>query len=245
MFFSVDTLEQKLEVYHSLWHPIRCKTIDKIEEKKEEIMSIVYKARATKLGATISGMVLGGSLVITGIALIPFTLGGSIAVSVVGGVVGAAAAGVGIGASIASKVFSNKELKKAQQHINLDHQISLILNNDAKKYNEIGTSSHVPESSLLGLQGAVAIGRSAGAGIAIGIEGAVETAALAVRTTGRVTGMALAGASLAVTIPMDIGFIVYHSYHIHKSRNDSTGKTESDKAVKSLYNQIETLLKGI
>ncbi|XP_019850975.1 PREDICTED: uncharacterized protein LOC109581356 [Amphimedon queenslandica] len=242
---SIDTLEQKLEIYHSIWYPIRCKTIDKIEENKEEIMSIVFKERATKIGATFSGMVLGGSLVVTGIALAPFTFGGSIVVSVIGGAVGAAAAGTGIGATIFSKIFSHKQLKKAQQHINLDQQISLILNNDAKKYIEIVTSSHIPESSLLGLQGAVAIGRGAGAGIAIGVEGTLETAALVLRTTGRVAGMALVGVSLAVTVPVDIAFIVYNVYHLHKSRNDPTGKNESDKAVKSLYNQIETLLKGM
>ena len=243
-FFSIDTLEQMLEVYHSIWYPIRCKTIDKIEENNKEIMSIVYNARVAKLAANVAGMIAGSGLIITGVALAPFTFGGSIAISVLGGVLGAATAGAGIGASIVSTVLSNKKLKEAQQHINLDQQISLMICNSAKKYDEIGASSRILESSALGFQGAAAFGRGAGAGIAIA-EGAVETTALAVRTTGRVAGIALAGASLAVTIPMDIGIIVYHSYHIHKSRNDGTGKTESDKAVKSLYNQLETLFKGI
>ena len=244
-FFSIDTLEQKLEVYHSIWYPIRCKTIDKIEENKEEIMSIVYKVRAAQLATTVSSMVVSTGLVITGIALAPFTFGGSIAISVLGGIVGASTAGAGIGAFIVAKVLNNKKLKEAQQHINLDQQISLMINNDANKYYTIGDSSHILESSLIGLQGITVIGQGAGASIAIGVEGTIETAALVLRTTGRITGMALAGASLAVTIPMDIGIIVYHSYHIHKSRNDGTGKTESDKAVKSLYNQLETLFKGI
>ena len=235
-----------MEVYHSIWYPIRCKTIDNLEENKEEIMSIVHKERATIIGTSASGMVLGGGLFITGLALAPFTFGGSIAASVVGGVMGATAAGIGIGAKITSSKFNNEKLKKAQENINLDQQLSLMINEEADKYNQIMISapSHVPESSVIGFQGATAIGTGIGAGIAIGAEGAVETAALAVRTTGRVAGMALAGISLAVTIPIDIGMIAYHSYHLHKANNDPTGRTESNEAVKALYNQIETLLKG-
>ena len=218
-------------------------------------MSIVRKTSEARLATTVSGMVVSSGLVITGIALAPFTFGGSIAISALGGVVGAAAAGAGIGAFIASKVANKKKLKNAQQHINLDQQISLMINEEAHKYNQMTTSaishvpqssaiSHVPESSAIGFQGAAAIGRGAGAGIAIGAEGAVETAAVALRTTGRVAGMALAGASLAVTIPIDIGFIAYHSYNIHKSKNDPTGKTASNEAVKILNDTIEALLKG-
>ena len=212
-----------MEVYHSLWYPIRCKTIDKIEENKEEIMSIVYYARAAKLGTIVFGTIAAG------IVLAPFTFGGSIAISALGGAVGAAAAAGSIATIFVEKALNNKKLKKAQQHINLDRQISLMINIDAKKYDKIRHDLHKSESSLHGLHGAAAIGRGA----------------VALRTTGPVAGMALAGASLAVTIPMDIGAIAYHSYNIHKSRNDSSGKTESDKAVKSLYNQAVTLLKGI
>ena len=255
IIFSVETLEQNLEVYHSIWHPIRCKTIEKLEGSREEIMSVVRNTSKARLATTVSGMVASSGLVITGIALAPFTFGASIAISALGGAVGAAAAGAGIGAFIASKVLSNKKLKKAQQHIKLDQQISLMINEEALKYNQMTTSavshvpqstaaSHIPESSAIGLQGAAAIGRGAGAGIAIGAEGAVETAALALRTTGRVAGMALAGASLAVTIPIDIGMIAYHSYHIHKSKKDPTGRKASNEAVKTLNVIIEALLKG-
>ena len=211
-------------------------------------MLIVRKEREARLGTTVSGMVVSSGLVITGIALVPFTFGASIAMTVLGGAVGAAAAAGNIAAIFVAKALNNKRLKKAQQHICLDQQISLIINEDAHKYNQIMTSapSHKSEFSAFGFQGAAALGiRGAGASIAIGVEGAVETAALAVRTTGPVAGMALAGASLAVTIPIDIGLIIYHSYHIHKAKSDPTGKKESNKAVKTLYNQIETLLKGI
>ena len=207
-------------------------------------MSIVYKARAAKLGTIVFGTIASGGLVITGVALAPFMFGGSIAISALGGVVVAAAAAGNVAAIFVEKALNNKKLKKVQQHINLDQQISLIINIDAIKYNKIGDLPDISESSLYALQGAAAISRGASAGIAIA-EGVVETAAGALRTTGPVFGIALAGASLAVTIPINIGFIAYHSYNIHKAKNDPSGKTESDKAVKSLYNQTETLLKGI
>ena len=252
-------------------------------ENKEEIMSIVYKARATRLATTVSGMVVSSGLVITGIALALVTFGGSIAISALGGVVGAAAASAGIGASIVSKVLNNKRLKKAQQHINLDQQISFMINEVVRKYNQImlpapyhvpqspvvshvpqsPVVSHVPQSPVVShapqspvvshvpksaaassLQGVAATVRGAGAGFAIA-EGTIETAAAAFRTTGQIAGIALAGASLAVTIPIDIGAIAYHSYKIHQSKNDPTGKTEKDGAVKILYNQLETLFKGM
>ena len=226
-----------------------------MEESRGEITSIVRKASEARLGTTVSGMVVSSGLVITGIALAPFTFGGSIAISALGGVVGAAAAGAGIGAFIASKVLNKKMLKKAQQHINLDQQISLMINEEAREYNQMTTSavshvqepsavSHVPQSSAMSFQGAAATVRGATAGFTIA-EGTVETVATALRTTGPVAGMALAGASLAVTIPIDIGFIVYHSYHIHKSKNDPTGRTASNEAVKILNDKIEALLKGI
>ena len=226
-----------------------------MEESRGEIMAIVHKAREARLATTVSGMVVGGGLVITGIVLAPFTFGGSIAISALGGAVGAAAAGAGLAAFIASKVLNKKKLKKAQQHINLDQQISLMINEEALKYNQMTTSavshvpqstaaSHIPESSASGLQGAAATVRGAAAGFAIGAEGTAEAAANALRAAGPVAGMALAGAALAVTIPIDIGFIIYHSYHIHKAKNDPTGRSASNKAVKMLNNTIEALLKG-
>ena len=244
--YRVDTLEQKLEVYHSIWYPVRCNTIDRIEENKEEIMSIVHKERTTRIGASVANIVIGGGLTVTGIALAPFTFGGSIAISVLGGALGMAAAGASFAAFVTSKFFCNKKLKEAQEHISLDQQISLIINEEANKYNQIMTPvpSNVSESSALAFQGAAATFKGAGTGIAIAIDGTVETAGAALRTTGRVAGMALAGVSLAVTIPIDIAFIAYHSYHIHQSKNDQTGKNEKNGAVKILYNELETLFKG-
>ena len=223
-----------------------------MEESRGEIMSVVRKASNARIATTFSGMVVSSGLIITGIVLIPFTFGGSIAISALGGVVGAGTAAGG--PFIASKVVKKKKFKKAQQHINLDQQISLMINEEALKYNQMTTSavsqvpqstaaSHIPESSASGLQGAAATVRGAGAGFAIAA-GTSETIGTALRTAGPVAGMALAGASLAVTIPIDIGSVVYHSYKKQKAKNDPTGRTASNEAVKMVNNTIEALLKG-
>ena len=81
-------------------------------------------------------------------------------------------------------------------------------------------------------------------GIAIATEGFVESSSLLFRVGGRTIGMALAGVSLAVTVPLDIGSIAYHSYHIHKANQDNTGKTDDNQSIQWLIAQAEEMLKG-
>ena len=60
-----------------------------------------------------------------------------------GGVGGGLTGAVGsIGAGIAGAVLANKELKKAQQHISLDQQLSLSINKVADMYSEMMNISH-------------------------------------------------------------------------------------------------------
>ena len=215
-------------------------------------MSIVKTERIARIATSVTGLVIGGGLVITGIVLAPFTFGASIGVSVAGGAVGGLASAGGIGAFIAAKVLANKQLKKAQEHIALDQQLSLTINEIAKKHEKkVHANKYVPPYLQLagfaaagGAMGVADAGRI-GAGAAIAAEGAVEGAALALRTGGRIAGMVLAGVSLAVTVPVDIGFIAYHSYNIHKSNKDKTGRADSNKVIQWLINQAEEMLKGI
>ncbi|XP_019859962.1 PREDICTED: uncharacterized protein LOC109588224 [Amphimedon queenslandica] len=242
--------KKQLELYRSMWYPIRCKTISVLSDNKEAVLSIVRHERIARIAASSASIVLGGGMVVAGLALLPFTFGVSIGLSVAGGVVGATASLGGIGAFIASKILSNKRLKLAQEHISLDQQLSISINNVAAKYNE--AMKKCVESALDGgeLAGNVAAGGAGlaslgrvGMGIAIGIESAAEVGAIALRTGARTLGVVLAGASLAVTVPIDLGFIVYHSYHIHKSSKDKTGKADSNKVVQWLIKQTEDMLK--
>ena len=217
-------------------------------------MSIVRNERIAKIAAASTSMVLGGGLTITGIALAPFTFGGSLALCVLGGVVGGLAAAGSISAFIAAQILANQELKKAQQHINLDQQLSLSINEVADMYSNImeHKKKHKPqhgasalEEVVGGVQGLATVGRAAGTATVISVESTVEAGSLAIRSVGRFAGMALAGATLAVTVPIDISLIAYNSYHIHKARQDETGKTEKNKGVKWLHDEIEKLFRGI
>uniref|UniRef100_A0A1X7TSD5 Caspase family p20 domain-containing protein n=1 Tax=Amphimedon queenslandica TaxID=400682 RepID=A0A1X7TSD5_AMPQE len=228
----IETLEQKLEVYHSIWYPIRCKTIDNLEENKEEVISIVRKERAVQ----IAGPVISRSLVATGLLLAPITFGGTLAISAVGLVVGLGTTGV----AIASLVLNKKRLKKALAIINLDQQISLIINEDAKKYYQMLTqlAPHEPESSAIG----AATIRGATADTVPEAENTVETVALAAHrsTTGPVAGMT--GAS---TIPIDLFSIAYRNYHIDETRNESLERAKIiNKPEQIIHSLVEALFKG-
>ena len=235
-----------MEVLRKLWYPIRYQTIEELTNSKDELISIVRHERIAKIATSSASIALGGSLVVAGIALAPFTFGASIGLSVAGGVVGGLASLGGIGAFIASKVTSNKHLKKAQEHISLDQQLSLQINNIVQEISAepSSTGEIAGEVAAGGAMGVADVSRF-GAGVAIGLESALEGGAFALRGAGRFAGMALAGVSLAVTVPIDIGFIAYHSYHIHQSSKDKTGKTDSNKAIKWLISQIEEMIKGI
>ena len=211
-------------------------------------MSIV-RSEIARITTSSAGIVLGGGLVVLGLCLAPITFGASIGVTIAGGVVGGLASASGIGAFITSKVLANKKLKAAQEHINLDQQLSLTINEVAKKHQEI-VQQHVNAVSFSEISGKIAAGGAMGvadvgrAGIAIATEGVVEGGSLIVRVGGRAIGMVFAGVSLAVTVPLDIGFIAYHSYHIHKANRDNTGKTDNNQSIQWLIAQAEEMLKG-
>ena len=235
-----------------MWYPIRCKTINVLSDSKDAVLSIVRNERIGRIAASSASVVLGGGMVVAGLALIPFTLGGSLVLSVAGGVVGAAAALGGIGAFIASKVLSNEHLKSAQEHISLDQQLSESINVVVKKYEDavIKCNESALERGELagnvvagGAHGLATLGR-VGVGIAIGVEAAAEAGAVALRTGARAVGVVLAGVSLAVTVPIDLGFIAYHSYQIHQSSKDKTGRADNNKVVQWFIKQIEDMLKG-
>lgn len=244
--------KKQLEIYRSMWHPIRSETISVISENKDSLLSIVRNERIARIAASSASLVLGGGLVVLGLALIPVTFGASVGLSVAGGVVGATASLGGVGAFIARKVLENKRLKSAQEHISLDQQLSIIINEIAEKYDAAMvkcTQSALSSGGMAGnfaaggAQGFASMGR-VGMGIAVGIESAAEAGAIALRTGARVAGAVLAGVSLAVTVPIDIGFIAYHSFNIHKSSKDKTGKTDTNQVVQWLIKQIEDMLKG-
>ena len=179
-------------------------------------MAMVNKARTIQK-AGLSGTAVSNVLVITGAVLAPVTFGGSLALTAIGGVVGLVAASGGF-AAVALAVHSMKRLRKAQAVIDLDQQISLIINEDAHKYYQMMTqlASHPAEA-----------------------ENTEKTAAVARHATDHVAGTT--GASSAVTDSL----IAYHSYHIHKTRNVSLEKIKmTEKPERIIRNLVEALFKG-
>ena len=213
-------------------------------------MSIVRNERIARIAASSTSIAVGASLVAVGvgIAFAPVTFGVSLGLSVAGGVVGGVASLGGIIAFINSIVKSNKHLKKAQEHISLDQQLSLQINIIVEEISAEPSSTGEIAGKIAGelaAGGAMSVADISRIGVTIGLDSAFEGGAFALRGVGRTAGMALAGASLAVTVPIDIGFIAYHSYRIHQSSKDKTGKTDSNKVIKWLISQIEKMIKGI
>ena len=221
-FYSNICLGDHLMLLRSLWYPIRTETVDLILKNKDEVMSIVRNERITRIAASAAGIVTGGGLVATGIVLAPFTFGASIGVSIAGGAVGALTSAGGIGAFIASKVLANKRLKYAQEHIIVDQQLSLTINKVVQMHEK-----EVHAKFLSQMAGVAATGGAMGIADAGRIAGRTNTI------------------SLAVTVPIDVAFIAYHSYKIHKANRDRTGRTDNNKVIQWLISQAEEMLKGI
>ena len=199
-------------------------------------MSIVRNTKIATIVAASTGVAITCSLAVTGVALAPVKFGGSFALCVLAGVVGELTGAVGsIGASIAGAVLAKKELKKAQQHISLDQQLSLSINKVADMYSEI--IKHKPQHAAALEE---AVGGEQGLTTSIDVEGKVETSALAICSTGYIAGMALAG---AVSVPIDISSIAYNSFHIYKAKQDEAGKAEKN-IEKWLNKEIEKLFRG-
>ena len=136
--------------------------------------------RNTKIATIVAAstsVAISCSLTVTGVALAAFTLGGSFALSVIG--VGSLAGGLtgaaGAVAGIAAIVLANKELKKAQQHISLDQQLSLSINKVADMYSEIMKNKPQHAAAL-----EEAVGGEQGLTTTIDVEGKVEASALAI-----------------------------------------------------------------
>ena len=127
---------------YNVWSFIRRDTVDCLCLNKREILKIVKKVRKTRvLGSSVSitGSVLSG----VGLILIPFTFGGSIALTVAGAVVETAGAVTSLGATVVKRVKTNKKVKEAQEIIKLDQQLSTSVNELLKSYRISNTPSNV------------------------------------------------------------------------------------------------------
>ena len=230
----------------AIWRPIRRKTIDLLELHKDEVLKIVRDVRISKIAGSATSLVVGGSLTIAGLILIPFTFGASVGLTVAGAVVGAAGTATTFGSSIVSRKMFNNRVKKAQEHINLDQQMSEHVNKRGSEYNEALKKAGIVIKSI---QGAAAVGGRLSAGVAKGIAGSVEAGIEAGGTALRIGGAgvrvvaiaggAVGGVVLAVTLPLDIYQIGKNSYELATS--GERGESENDPTFVWYTEQIKKL----
>ena len=238
----VHQCSKQLKFCHLLWYRVRQNTVDNIIECKDEVLDAVKKARIAKIATSATSLVVGGGLTAAGLALLPFTFGGSFALSVAGSVIGATSTGTGSGIYIYTLVRNSKRLKATQKHIEFDQKFALNIMDASENY-ERAVQSYMAE----GVSSAAAVsklGLSIGNGVTIGVQGTIETASIAIRSTGRVIGEALGGATCILTraAPIDVANIVYHAVRLAQSNKDESGKSDSDSVCQLLIKQSEELL---
>ena len=100
----------QFEKDYTEWDQTRAKTIRCLTVVSERLDECETKAQKTKIAGATTGLA-SSAMIITGFALAPITFGGSITLSVVGGVVGVAAAGTNIGGEVVKRK-EDKPLKK-------------------------------------------------------------------------------------------------------------------------------------
>ena len=230
---NVQRLHIAYHVTLAIWRPIRSKTIDLLEQHKNEVLKIVRDVRIAKIAGSATSLVVGGGLAIAGLVLIPFTFGGSIGLTVAGAAVGAVGSSTTFGASIASRVMSDNRVKKAREHINLDQQMSEHVKKKGSEYNKALKKAGILAESIHGVAGVggrLSVGVAKG--IAKGVEAGIEASGTVLRVGGAgvrvmaIAGGAVGGVALLVTGPLDIYQIGRKGYDLATSGEH--GENESD-----------------
>ena len=206
-------------------------------------MSLLNKARIAKIATASTSLVVGGALTVAGLALLPFTFGVSIGLTVAGAGIGAASTISGTAAYFVAKGMNYSCFKFAQRHIQVDQQFTLNLQQAIKTYNEERTQSYT--ASIVEGVNVVGAGARVGLGVAKGVVvGVTEGAVVAARVGGRAVGGVLGGLTLVFTVPLDIYSIATYSYELSKSSKDKSGKFEKDKDCQYLIKTGKSLLSG-
>ena len=255
LFISENEQLQRLATEHqvssAIWCPVRHQTIKLLEQNKNEVLKIVRDVKIAQIAGSATSLVVGGGLTIIGLILIPFTFGGSIALTLAGAGVGAAGTATSVGASFVSKVMSNSRLKKTREHINLDQQMSVHVNERGSEYNEAIKNATIVTDSVhaaVGVGGRLGVGVTKG--IAAGIEAGVQAGSTAVRAGSiglRAVAIArgvVGGLALLVTAPLDIYQIGKNSYDLYTT-SGGNGENESDATCKWYMEQIKVMKKEL
>ena len=243
-------LRLALEVLRKL----RNATITKLEQERESIFTICQNARRSRIAGSVTSLT-GGALAIIGLGLIPVTLGGSIALSVVGAGVSVAGGAVSITSAVTDKVMSKGKLKEAEAIIDIDKQLTEQVNSLIKKMPQEmpqeSPASTKEEAVTVAFQSrqlirTVAVTASAGTGGAQVARSAFHGGLFALRVTGSAArGVAIAGGVVtALTVPIDLGELIYNSVKLYKKSETKAAKwfDEQLESLRTQQKEIEKLL---
>ena len=224
-----NLLEKKHSLCYAMWYPIRCKTINVILENKDEVMSIVRHERISKV-VTAAGGIVGGGMIGIGLLFAFPTMGVSLTLSAVGGVVGTVSAGTSLISYLTSIVKTNNRLKKAQQFVGFDQQFSNHVNAAAVQYNE-ALETYKEGTFISSMR--VVVGAGAAGAARILVE---EGGEIALRAASKVV--------VVITVPLDVVQFIYNCYLLNKSSQDETGQSDSNTTIQCLIKHFEASLKG-
>ena len=200
-----------------LWDQLRKKIIVQLRQKEEVFITTTKNVRiARSVGAGVG--IVGGVMTLGGFILAPFTLGGSLVVSVVGAGIGAAGGLTSVGASIADKVIEKNELKEVNNLLTIHDQLCRVmeelirlldnearrlahdnpdLSNDALFFGLLRTGETLLRFGSVGARGASVAVQVANLGGIGALEGGIFAARIA---SGAVAGVAIVGGLLNVIL---------------------------------------------
>ena len=250
---NIEDLGQQHQLGLVIWCPIRRQTIEFLKNQKDEILKIVRDVRIAKIAGSATSLIGGGALTITGLALIPFTFGASIGLTLAGAAVGALGTATSFGAAIVSKLMTSARIKEAQEHIELDQQLCSNVNDIANEYNRALQYAQAQENTKMKktdiAQGVLGIGarvsasavKGGAAGIELGLTagGAIARVGTVGLRAAAIAGGVAGGVALVVTAPLDIYQIVSNSRNL--ARSGRNGENESDSICTWYMNKIEEM----
>ena len=240
----------------AVWCPIRENVIANLTQKKAEILKTARNCRIAKISGASAGIV-GGVLTIVGFGLLPVTFGGSIALSAIGTVIAVAGGTTSGGTAIAERFIVKGDLKKVQETIVLDKQITVSVNElleEIKKLNNDTVESTdkfgAEETALLFFRAGKAIvqfGAVGAKGAVVGLAelggiAAVDSIGLGLRIGGAaVAGVAVVGGVVsALLLPLDVYEIIANSIRLSKKKG--TNASESiDNQIQIMQQQLQSI----
>ena len=216
---------------NDVWNHIAKRTRSVLTDSNTKMKKTSKKARIARItGSSLS--IIGGIVSTAGFILVPFTLGGSIAIIIVGSGIGFTGGMTSVIANVAKKAKSKKRLKKIRKTIDDYEAIS----------NEICSIVAGIESHLRGRDTAVFASGNAVVSslhVAAGVSGSgmatagavysattsaslsLQIAQMALTTTVVATGLGIGGVSLLVVASINVVDIVYNVKLLKKGSKTS------------------------